>query len=273
MMLQTAKIYWALGLFSVIGLGIQQSTATPAPQLYAQSSTPFFGTPQATTSFLTFQTDEPGAPLSQFQIPLKQAIADPVEDQTTLNATALGAIALQSSTGSAQRIDVYQWSIAPSSRLYLSPSGYKSLMAKYQYTEAGQTRILNIFCQSRALQDNKASCSFSGNGPLLKGEAKGIGTLNINQGPMANDSPAPVPNDPSPNDPSPVPNSGQGYPSNAYRRGYELGILDANLSLERSYIRHKTEYDVSAEAEFRKGYENAYDNMGNSIRPGARPNN
>jgi hypothetical protein len=162
-----------LTLMGLSGIGIDAASA----QIFRSNPSPTSPETQGNTgSALTFQPDAANV---RFQINLKRAIATSVDNQTVLDGKDLGPISIQSNLGSGDRIDAYQWSISPTSRLYLSPSGYKSLVAKYQYKDAGQSYNLNIFCQSRGIRQNKAACKLFGDGPLLNGETKASGQLAI----------------------------------------------------------------------------------------------
>lgn len=232
-----------LALTGLSDIGMDVASA----QIFRSNPSPAPSETQGNTgSALTFQTDAANV---RFQINLKRAIATSVDNQTILDGKDLGPISIQSNLGSGDRIDTYQWSISPTSRLYLSPSGYKSLVAKYQYKDAGQSYTLNIFCQSRGIRQNKAACKLFGDGPLLNGETKASGQLAISD-------PEPISN----TEPTSGPTSG----SATYRRGYELGLLDAKQKRERNFTRHEAEYDGPSEIEFRKGYDNGYKNLNGS---------
>ncbi len=232
-----------LTLTGFSGIGMDVASA----QIFRSNPSPASSVTQGNTvSALTFQADAANV---QFQINLKRAIAPSVDNQIVLDGKNLGPISIQSNLGSANRIDAYKWSVSSSSRLYLSPSGYKSLVALYQYTDSGQSHSLNISCQSRGIRQNKAACKLFGDGPLLNGETKASGQLMISQAdPVSNTEPS----------------SGATSGSTAYRRGYELGLLDAKQKLERNFSRHKTEYDGPSEVEFRRGYDNGYNNLSGS---------
>jgi hypothetical protein len=234
------------GVLTLTGLsdiGIDVASA----QIFRSNPSPASSVTQGNTvSALIFQTDAANV---RFQINLKRAIASSVDNQTILDGKDLGPISIQSNLGSGDRIDTYQWSISPTSRLYLSPSGYKSLVAKYQYKDAGQSYTLNIFCQSRGIKQNKAACKLFGDGPLLNGETRASGQLAISDAePISNTEPS----------------SGSTAGSAPYRRGYELGLLDAKQKRERNFTRHEAEYDGPSEAEFRKGYDNGYKGLNGS---------
>ncbi len=65
----------------------------------------------------------------------------------------------------------------------------------------------------------------------------------------------PIGDRPSPRDP-------QGQSERlAYRRGYELGVLDANQKLGADYRRHRTEFNSETQTEFQRGYDNGYRNL------------
>ncbi len=53
----------------------------------------------------------------------------------------------------------------------------------------------------------------------------------------------------------------------AYRRGYELGVLDANQKLGADYRRHRTEFTAETETEFQRGYDNGYRNLADPQSP------
>jgi hypothetical protein len=231
-----------------------QSGILDNPSLQAQQPNP-----TAAVSTLIFRAFASDAPLSEIQIPLKQAIAALPTETTVLGGDGLGPVMLQSKIGGNQHLESYVWSVDPASRLYFSRSGYKSFVARYQYAEARQSPqyILHVACHTTDLtpqnsnQSEKATCRLFGNGPLLKGEFQSTGQLSLGAAPSATTDP-------------PASTSAQAA---SYRRGYELGQLDAQQKLERSYARHRTEFNASSEAEFQRGYENAYSNFTNQGSP------
>lgn len=155
-------------------------------------------------SLLTFDATSSTDELKQLQLQLtKTVVALPVEN-TTLGPESLGVVALTGGSGDRQTIGSYTWSVAPTSKLYLGRSGYKSLLARYQYAKDRQSPkfTLDIACQTVGLKtQDQASCSLFGNGPLLKGEVKTTGRLVLLEAPPVE---IPVPEVPAPTQ-SPTP--------------------------------------------------------------------
>jgi hypothetical protein len=188
---------------------------------------------------------------------LKEAVPIIPTETLILGGDALGPVVLRSSLGDRRQLERYRWTVEPASKIYFSRSGYKSFVARYQYSE-GQSSpryVLHIACYTTDLaaqpersaeSSAKAACRLFGNGPLLKGEFQSTGQLALAETSV------------NPMDSETTSTSGT---SAAYRRGYELGQLDAQQKLERRYIRHRTEFDTDTEADFQRGYENAYSNF------------
>jgi hypothetical protein len=157
---------------------------------------------QAQGSLLTFDATSPADELKQLQLQLtKTVVALPVEN-TTLGPESLGVVALTGGNGDRQSLSSYTWSVVPTSKLYLGRSGYKSLLARYQYAKDRQSPkfTLDIACQTVGLKSqDRAACSLFGNGPLLKGEVKATGRLVLLEAP-----PVPVEAPPAEVSPAPV---------------------------------------------------------------------
>jgi hypothetical protein len=161
---------------------------------------------QGQGSLLTFDATSPADELKQLQLQLtKTVVALPVEN-TTLGPESLGVVALTGGNGDRQTIGSYTWTVVPTSQLYLGRSGYKSLLARYQYAKDRQSPkyTLDIKCQTVGLKtQDQASCSLFGNGPLLKGEVKTTGRLVLLEAPPVE---APIPEAPVPTQsPAPAP--------------------------------------------------------------------
>ncbi|MGB8698098.1 MAG: hypothetical protein WCD18_01670, partial [Thermosynechococcaceae cyanobacterium] len=159
---------WALTCWSAFqgGIGLAQGVSTAT----------------ATGTALMFNAESGNAPLSQLQVVFNRAITTVPTENTVLAAEAFGPVMVRSSLGAPMRLDRYVWSVDPSSRMYWGRSGYKSVVALYQYGETKQSLkyTLNIYCQTVSLLDrNKAVCLLSGNGPLLQADVKATGELSL----------------------------------------------------------------------------------------------
>ncbi len=205
-------------------------------------------------SVLTFEATTSADEMKQLQVQLtKTVVALPVEN-TTLTAESLGAVVLTGSNGDRQRMDTYTWSIVPTSKLYLGRSGYKSLLARYQYSKDRQSPkyTLDVACQTVGLKtQDKAACSLFGNGPLLKGEVKATGKLTLEEAPIpeADTAAAEPPTSQVPKKPSSasvaasvVPSyPGQGalvmYPSTAKAKEERYGLTRITVSTTKDITR------------------------------------
>ncbi len=202
-------------------------------------------------SVLTFEAIAPVDEMKQLQVQLtKTVVALPVEN-TTLTAESLGAVVLTGGNGDRQRIDTYTWSIVPTSKLYLGRSGYKSLLARYQYSKDRQSAkyTLDISCQTVGLKtQDKAACSLFGNGPLLKGEVKATGKLTLQEAPIADAAAAETPALQAPKKPSLIPvvsavpsYLGQGalvmYPSTVKTKEERYGLTRITVSTAKDVTR------------------------------------
>jgi hypothetical protein len=258
----TTRIAQRLGLglsLSIVGIG--GTVLLPDLAVQAQSLREPLADPSRTVSTLTFRATTDREPLSEFQLSLKEAVPILPTETLILDGDALGPVVLRSALGDRRQLERYRWTVEPASKIYFSRSGYKSFVARYQYSE-GQSSpqyVLHIACyttdlaaqperqaERQAESSVEAACRLFGNGPLLKGEFQSMGQLAL-----AETSPEPI-------DSEKTSTSGT---SAAYRRGYELGQLDAQQKLERRYVRHRTEFDTDTEADFQRGYENAYGNF------------
>jgi hypothetical protein len=175
--------------WGMTGVGAQALQPKPHPRNLSES--PLLAQAagvQNQGSVLMFEATTSADEMKQLQVQLtKTVVALPVEN-TTLTAESLGAVVLTGGNGDRQRMDTYTWSIVPTSKLYLGRSGYKSLLARYQYSKDRQSPkyTLDIACQTVGLKtQNKAACSLFGNGPLLKGEVKATGKLTLEEAPIA----------------------------------------------------------------------------------------
>jgi hypothetical protein len=140
---------------------------------------------QSQGSLLTFDATSPADELKQLELQLTKTVALPVEN-TTLGPESLGVVALTGGNGDRQSLSSYTWTVVPTSKLYLGRSGYKSLLARYQYAKDRQSPkyTLDIKCQTVGLKSqDQAACSLFGNGPLLKGEVKTTGRLVLLEAP------------------------------------------------------------------------------------------
>jgi hypothetical protein len=141
---------------------------------------------QSQGSLLTFDATSPADELKQLQLQLtRTVVALPVEN-TTLGPDSLGAVMLMGGNGDRQSLSSYTWTVVPTSKLYLGRSGYKSLLARYQYAKdrLSPKYTLDIACQTVGLKSqDRAACSLFGNGPLLKGEVKTMGRLVLLEAP------------------------------------------------------------------------------------------
>jgi hypothetical protein len=213
-MVQTLRMKHGVILFVMagwapVGVGAQSLS----PQLHHRNFSGSSRLAQATSSdsqgqgsLLTFDATSPADELKQLQLQLtKTVVALPVEN-TTLGPESLGVVVLTGGNGDRQSIGSYTWSVVPTSKLYLGRSGYKSLLARYQYAKDRQSPkfTLDIACQTVGLKtQDQAACSLFGNGPLLKGEVKTTGRLVLLESPPVE---APVPEVPAPTQsPAPVP--------------------------------------------------------------------
>ncbi|HEY9825076.1 MAG TPA: hypothetical protein V6D19_06490 [Stenomitos sp.] len=228
--------------------GLTHSKHPSLPALHLLAQLPDDDSSNLAGTVLRFNTESSNAPVTQLQVLLKQAVVASPVDNTVLPSSVLGPVTVKSALGDLKPIDGYKWTVDPASKLYLGRSGYKSLVARYRYGNGGQSAqyALDIACQSVGLKtQHKANCKVFGNGPLLKGEFRLPGQLVLEDAaPTTTTTPA----------------SGSAAQA-AYRRGYELGQLDAQQKLSRNYARHKTEFEGATETEFRRGYDNAYGNF------------
>lgn len=144
-------------------------------------------------TMLVFQSSGT-APIAEFQIPLNRPISD--QETTTLTATDLGPITLRNVGGQTFDITRYRWKLDSSSRLYLGQSGYKSLIAVYQYGDTSQYS-LRLNCRTRK---ELVNCAMDGNGPLFDDEAVTKGSFNIGSGSLVaqvpSDRPGTLPSSP-----------------------------------------------------------------------------
>jgi hypothetical protein len=206
-------------------------------------------------SVLTFEAKASADEIKQLQVQLtRTVVALPVEN-TTLASDSLGAVVLTGGNGDRQRMDTYTWTVVPTSKLYLGRSGYKSLLARYQYAKDRQSPkyTLDIACQTVGLKtQDKAACSLFGNGPLLKGEVKATGRLILEEAPIAED---PTPETSAPQvfksqpvaaaaaaTSAPVPSyTGQGalvvFPSTAKAKEERYGLTRITVSTTKDVMR------------------------------------
>jgi hypothetical protein len=179
-------------------LGAQALPPQPQPKNLSESSRLAQAAgEQNQGSVLTFEANAAADELKQLQVQLtRTVVALPVEN-TTLASDILGAVVLTGGNGDRQNLSSYSWTVVPTSKLYLGRSGYKSLLARYQYSKDRQSPkyTLDIKCQTVGLNtQDRAACSLFGNGPLLKGEAKATGRLVLVESPP----PAPAPPEAAP---------------------------------------------------------------------------
>jgi hypothetical protein len=179
-------------------LGAQALQPQPQPRNLSESSRLAQAAgEQNQGSVLTFEANAAADELKQLQVQLtRTVVALPVEN-TTLAADILGAVVLTGGNGDRQTLSSYSWTVVPTSKLYLGRSGYKSLLARYQYSKDRQSPkyTLDIKCQTVGLNtQDRAACSLFGNGPLLKGEVKATGRLVLIESPP----PAPAPPEAAP---------------------------------------------------------------------------
>ena len=182
----------------VVSLGAQALQPQPRPRNLAESSrVAQAADTQNQGSVLTFEANAAADELKQLQVQLtRTVVALPVEN-TTLGSDVLGAVVLTGGNGDRQTLSSYAWTVVPTSKLYLGRSGYKSLLARYQYSKDRQSPkyTLDIKCQTVGLNtQDRAACSLFGNGPLLKGEVKATGRLVLLESPP----PAPAPPETAP---------------------------------------------------------------------------
>lgn len=259
-MVQNLRIKRSIILLVLAGWGAIAASAQalqPKPHLRNLSESSLLAQAagvQNQGSVLTFEATTSADEMKQLQVQLtKTVVALPVEN-TTLTAESLGAVVLTGGNGDRQRMDTYTWSIVPTSKLYLGRSGYKSLLARYQYSKDRQSPkyTLDIACQTVGLKtQDKAACSLFGNGPLLKGEVKAKGTLTLQEAPIADAdaaAPAETPAPQTPKKPSPaftasvVPSyPGQGalvmYPSTAKAKEERYGLTRITVSTVKDVTR------------------------------------
>jgi hypothetical protein len=189
-------------------------------------------TAQNQGSVLTFRPKTSTDVLTQLQVNLTRFIPSLPIENSTLTADTLGSVILGGVNGD-QRMDTYSWTTDPISKLYMSRSGYKSLLLRYQYGKDRQSQkyTLDISCQTVGLKNqDQATCSLFGNGPLLKGEVRSTGLLTLNE--TTTDA---APASPSPQ-PTPKPSSSSTTsPANAYkgRGAFILYPSDAKAQEER----------------------------------------
>jgi hypothetical protein len=198
-MVQNLRMKRSIILLMLTGWGMAGASAQALqPKLHSKNLPNAFLLAQAIGaqnqgSVLMFEATTSAEEMKQLQLQLtKTVVALPVEN-TTLTAESLGAVVLTGGNGDRQRIDTYIWNIVPTSKLYLGRSGYKSLLARYQYSKDRQSAkyTLDISCQTVGLKSqDKAACSLFGNGPLLKGEIKATGKLTLQDVPISDASAA-----------------------------------------------------------------------------------
>jgi hypothetical protein len=257
-MVQTLRMKFGIILLMLGGWGAIAQSAKALPRTQHDKSLSRFSLlAQATGaqdqgSVLTFESKTMSNELKQLQVQLtRTVIALPVEN-TTLTADSLGAVVLTGGNGDPQRMDTYTWTVIPTSKLYLGRSGYKSLLARYQYSKDRQSPkyTLDISCQTVGLKtQNRAACSLFGNGPLLKGEVKATGQLTLEEAPIA-DAPTAEPTEttpqavkqPSTSDAAVVPSYvGQGalvmYPSTAKAKEERYGLTRVTVSTAKDITR------------------------------------
>lgn len=148
-------------------------------------------------SVLTFEANTAADELKQLQVQLTRTVVGLPVENTTLASDILGAVVLTGGNGDRQTLSSYSWTVVPTSKLYLGRSGYKSLLARYQYSKdrLSPKYTLDIKCQTVGLNtQDRAACSLFGNGPLLKGEVKATGRLILLESPP----PAPAPPEAAP---------------------------------------------------------------------------
>jgi hypothetical protein len=191
---QNLRMKHGVILFVLAGWGTVGFGAQALPRPLSQRNLPDFSLlaqaassdSQSQGSLLTFDATSPADQIKQLQLQLtRTVVALPVEN-TTLGPDSLGAVVLTGGNGDRQSIGSYTWTVVPTSKLYLGRSGYKSLLARYQYAKDPQSPkyTLDIKCQTVGLNtQDKAACSLFGNGPLLKGEVKITGRLVLQEAP------------------------------------------------------------------------------------------
>lgn len=216
--------------------------ASASPTLRAQAAS---DADQSQGSALIFRAKTATDALTQFQVNLTRSMTSLPVENTTLGAEALGSVVLSGTSGD-QRMDVYTWTTASISKLYLGRSGYKSLLVRYQYSKDPQSQkyTLDIACQTVGLKtQDQATCSLFGNGPLLKGEVRTTGQLTLDEVTAnAVSVVSPVSQAPSKRQASvatsPAPTSYQGrgafilYPSNAKAQEERYGLTRITLTSE-----------------------------------------
>ncbi|MEO0374524.1 MAG: hypothetical protein AAF329_07785 [Cyanobacteria bacterium P01_A01_bin.17] len=95
---------------------------------------------------------------------------------TLAQGAQIGMLQLTQASGRSLNLDGYQWAIDDQSRLYVGKSGYKYLLATYNYGRVEPTSYrLQMVCQTRA--SGSAACQLSDNGPLLNGQIVSQGQL------------------------------------------------------------------------------------------------
>jgi hypothetical protein len=252
-MVQNLRMKRSIIVFVLAGWGAVGAEAqTLQPKLHPRNLSESSLLAQATGlqsqgSVLMFEATTSAEEMKQLQVQLtKTVVALPVEN-TTLTSDSLGAVVLTGGNGDRQRMDTYTWSVVPASKLYLGRSGYKSLLARYQYSKDRQSPkyTLDIACQTVGLKtQNKAACSLFGNGPLLKGEVKATGKMTLQEAPMAEAEPlAPqVAKQPSTTSALAVPSyPGQGalvmYPSTAKAKEERYGLTRITVSTTKDVTR------------------------------------
>jgi hypothetical protein len=182
----------------MVSLGAQALPPQPQPRNLSESSRLAQAAgEQNQGSVLTFEANAAADELKQLQVQLtRTVVALPVEN-TTLASDILGAVVLTGGNGDRHSLSSYSWTVVPTSKLYLGRSGYKSLLARYQYSKDRQSPkyTLDIKCQTVGLNtQDRAACALFGNGPLLKGEVKATGRLVLVESPP----PAPAPPEAAP---------------------------------------------------------------------------
>jgi hypothetical protein len=256
-MVQTLRLKFGIILWMLAGWGAMGLGAKTLAGNGQDSNLPRFSPlAQATQeqnqgSVLTFEAKTAADELKQLQVQLtRTVVALPVEN-TTLASDSLGAVVLTGGNGDRQRMDTYTWTVIPTSKLYLGRSGYKSLLARYQYSKDRQSPkyTLDISCQTVGLNtQDKAACSLFGNGPLLKGEVKATGRLTLQEAPPEDASvaeptaPQSVKSQPSTTVAAVVPSyAGQGalvmYPSTAKAKEERYSLIRVTVSTAKDVTR------------------------------------
>lgn len=125
---------------------------------------------------LSFDADTSTEDSITFDIGIRGTDTTTDRKATLAQGDQIGILQLTQANGRSINLNGYQWAIDDQSRLYVGKSGYKYLLATYNYGRGEPTSYqLQMVCQTRA--SGNAACQLSDNGPLLNGQLVSQGQL------------------------------------------------------------------------------------------------